>query len=514
MGVSGFGLKGFVDGMKDTYSFLNNIDRQKVADQQRADGIAYQHGRDAKNDARAEKSFGLQVTADNRAQRTSDNAQNAFDWEAKQRPHKEAVMKLQEQAAKLQYSNAQMTYEFQKETNPDRKSALKNQLEQSNLQLDSLKRAAKASTDKIALTQLSGISKALKTGDIKSLTQGDMSHMMSGLNYSFREDINKGAAQGEHKLITGGQVIDGNFHPEITVFDDSSKKLREGVWGEDRSAGDKQSVGINLTDLKKRIDQKIMIMSGGAETKLGEREKLGLQHKNKMAEIGATAKGKNKQSASVTKNDILEMKAMLKNSGIDPDIADAAAYQSAIHYKNAIKNGEDQNTVVQQVLGAVKGATKTTSGFLSDSHEFNPANFNLSGQSTPNQQPNEDMSHLWGNKPSSKAQSSPKNKQPNAKPQQKAKGIEPQPKPLGIFGQLKADAKPDPSSIDKKISDLESRQAQIKKSHKQGSPLSVEHTGNYQKLSRQIDKLKIERKSLLNQKSSFKSSPQRGINVR
>ncbi|MDX8383599.1 MAG: hypothetical protein R8M45_05920, partial [Ghiorsea sp.] len=149
MGVSGFGLKGFVDGMKDTYSFLNNIDRQKVADQQRADGIEYQHGRDAKNDARAEKSFGLQVTADNRAQRTSDNAQNAFDWEAKQRPHKEAVMKLQEQAAKLQNSNAQMTYEFQKETNPDRKSALKNQLEQSNLQLDSLKRAAKASTDKI-----------------------------------------------------------------------------------------------------------------------------------------------------------------------------------------------------------------------------------------------------------------------------------------------------------------------------------------------------------------------------
>jgi len=353
--MNGFGLNAGVNGFMKGYGFMNNIQRQETADQQRADAIDYQHGRDVKTDEYRQQTLGIQKSASERQGKLTDAQLSEIERKRTDAQHTQF---------------AGMAYHA----------------------LGDYEKASVKEKPAIAEMMLQGVNsdpyfaKHWKIG-------GDTGRHAVGL-----EQLPNGGyvlhIQNDKTGTTGPMTANGSSDPKDQLVHFSKSQLAF-------------AAGIDLQ-------------------KLGAREKLGLQHKNKMAEIGAKAKenklskinqkdytnnswkkylktgnkseliayrkpSKSTQSASVTKSELASVQSLLENSGIDSSVAGKAAYQSAVYYKNAIKGGASQQEALQQVLQGVKlGVSPGEHMWNSDKYDPSQVNFTNKAPKPTS------FSNLWG----------------------------------------------------------------------------------------------------------------------
>jgi len=177
---------------------------------------------------------------------------------------------------------------------------------------------------------------------------------------------------------------------------------------------------------------------------LTEREKIALQHKNKMDEIAAKLTGASKASP-VTKQEQSNMEQRLIDLGVDKKSAHIVAADAAIHLKKQIRKNGNVHDTMQGILRVIQDATKTESGFLGDSKTLDPnkVDFDRGVNTSAKQGAKADSptrsknARFWGDgqKDATKA-AKPKNEKPPAKKSssaQKGIGITPSiAKPKGV----------------------------------------------------------------------------------
>ncbi len=147
------------------------------------------------------------------------------------------------------------------------------------------------------------------------------------------------------------------------------------------------------------VDQELRSVFAGHGYKFGmsraDRQKINAEiakedRKHQQAiELKAAPSGADNKNtpSSVTKQDIESMKGILKGAGVDSGIAGDAAAQSAMVYKQAMKQGMSQQDAIAKIVQGVSSGTTTDVGIIYDSEEYDPSKANFSGQSQHKQPP-------------------------------------------------------------------------------------------------------------------------------
>ena len=278
----GYGIGGFAQGLtsglktaQGIMAFQDNRDRRDRLDKERADDRTYNRGINTRNfeaqqSNRAEDVTYRQQTADRTEQYRQDTLTSSENAAAIAADHWEKTFEAQSELRKMQMGGQKtlnslnrLKLNFEKESMPSRKKALQNEIKTNELAYKSANLKFEQQQDKVTASRLEVMSSFLADPKkLSGMNNADMGQMLSGLNAAYSDVINTNARPGEKKLITGGQLIEGNFHPEITVFDESGKQLRVAPWGENRLPEDQQSIGIPLPELKKQIDIKRALLGG------------------------------------------------------------------------------------------------------------------------------------------------------------------------------------------------------------------------------------------------------------
>ena len=343
MGISGFGVQGAVNGAMEGFNFVRGIQRQDARDEERRSNRE-------EDVALRERSFGIQ-----QANRKEDLAR-------------------QDKRLGIQQSNHDMTKQLFEQKQTD----------------DTVKR-------------LAARYEVLTTGDDGNhLTPQEMQSRMPQLTQLMNELPHTKGFLGAGDHVDKDNPLAG-FVPTgdgRVMFELNAKKQDGSTYTAPLTSGRSNDpndapVAVPL----EYVDQELRSVFAGHGYKFGmsraDRQKInaeiakeGRKHQQAIELKAAPSDAGNKNTpSSVTKQDIESMKGILEGAGVDSGIAGDAAAQSAMVYKQSMKQGMSQQDAIAKIVQGVSSGTITDKGIIYDSKEYDPSKANFSGQGRQKQPP-------------------------------------------------------------------------------------------------------------------------------